>query len=287
MKKRYKFLIVLLLLLVGVYFLYRNRVAIVSSFAVPHLEHDTIHVQIMDDTTYMHTEFYATNKSFLPLTIDNISYKIVLNGHVYLQEEKWLGIDLEAYSNDEFPFSLKIPTAAILKDLKETRKDTVNANYSIFATVQYSTFFGPIIIPISKAGAFKPPTPPELKVMSVKYTKLKFDNMPIVVTVRLINHGNLSTTLKELTYHLEVPNHGSVDGVYPGPIEILPKSEMFVDLRAEVQWKNLGGILIDVIRDEDHYAYVLDCTGEIVGEDTLQKPILIELNKTGTMELKK
>jgi len=287
MKTRNKVLIFILLILsVGSYLFYKNRVAIASSL-VPTIEHDTIKITIENDTAYVNTILYATNKSFLPITIDTIKYVIGMSNRVYLHEEKFLGIHTEPYGLDTFTFFLKIPVTAILTDLRDVRKKTENAHYSIFVAIQYSTFFGRIDIPINKSSKFKLPQPPELKVVDVKYNKIRLKKMNAEARVKVTNFNNISLTVKSIKYVIKIPHFGSAKGQLLDPIVINPRSEIFIDLPAEIKWKHLGELIKDVITDDDTYNYELNCQAIILTPNPDQKPIIVDLTKLGEMELKK
>jgi len=287
MKKRYKLLIfILLILLVGGFLFYKNRVAIISKL-VPSLEHDTIKVVIENDTAYINTIFYATNKTFLPITIDSIKYVIGMSNRVYMRDEKFLGIHTEGYGKDTFAFSLEIPVVAMITDMRALRKKTENANYSVFVAVQYSTFFGRIDIPINKSSKFKLPTPPELEIVEVKYDKIRLKKMDALARVKITNFNEISLTIQSIKYEIIIPHFGSAKGEQMDSIVINPRSEVIIDLPAEIKWKHLGELIKDVITNEDTYEYELYCEAVILTPNPGQKPIILNLIKFGEMELKK
>lgn len=287
MKRRGKILFIFFLfLIVGFGFLIKYRVAIVSQI-VPIIESDTINIIVKNDTAYASTKLIATNKSFLPLKIDSIKYKIGIYGEIYLHEEKFLGIYMPPFSKDTFAFDLKIPVTRILTDLREIRKKSQKANYSISVALQYSTIFGRIELPINRSAKFKLPPPPEIKILEVDYTKVRIRYMLADVKIRVTNFNPISLTFKSIKFHLEIPGQGSADGDRLEPLTILPRAEIFITLPIIIDFEHLGKTIMDVAQDDDSYNYILTCNAEILTPNPNQKPIFIELTKHGRMELKK
>ena len=287
MKRRGKILLIIfLLLVVGGGFLYKYRVTIVSQI-VPNIVSDTINVVIKNDTAYASTKLIATNKTFLSIKIDSINYKIGIYGQVYLHEEKFLGIYMDSFSKDTFTFDLKIPVTQILKDLREIRKKSQNANYSISVAIQYSTIFGRIELPINRSAKFRLPTPPEIKIINVDYTKVRVKYMLADVNIKVTNFNPISLTIKTIKFHMEIPGQGFAEGEHLAPITILPRSEILLTLPIIIDFEHLAKTLVDVMKDEDYYDYILTCNAEILTPNPSQKPIITELPKLGRMELKK
>jgi LEA14-like dessication related protein len=287
MKKRYKILLAILILLgVSLVALYQYRVAIVS-YIVPVITNDTINIVIENDTAYVKTKLIAKNKSFIPLQIDSIKYKIGLMNKVYLHEEKYLGIHLESYAADTFEFSLKIPIGELMRDLKAVREKTKQANYSILVALQYSTIFGRVDLPINVGAKFRIPTPPEINVEKVDYTKVKLDYMLADVRVKVTNFNEIKMTIETIHYILDVPGQGTAVGKYTEAITISPQSEMYVDLPVRIELDHFLSNLRDVAEDNDVYNYILTCNAIIKPFKEGQKPMIIELTKLGTLELKK
>jgi len=286
MKKRYKVLIfIFLILLIGLAFLFRYRVAIVSQI-VPIIKNDTIHIAINNDTAFVHTTLYAQNKTFIPTKIDSLKYRIALFNKVYIHQETYLGIALEGHGKDTFDISMKIPITEVLEDLDEVRKKTENANYSIDIAIQYSTIFGRVDLPVNKTAKFKIPTPPEIKIEKVNYNKIRLKYALAEVKVKVINFNPISLTINSLDYKLTIPNHGYAVGKYSEPILIKPRSEIYIYLPVEILWTHLGKALNDILSDDDIYNYELNCLA-VVSMSSEEKPILIEVTRPGKMELRR
>lgn len=266
--------------------LYHYRVAIIS-YIVPDVTSDTINIVIKNDTAYVHTKLIAKNKSIIPLQIDSIKYKIGLMHKVYLHEEKYLGIHLESRATDTFEFSLKIPVGQLMRDLKEVREKTKQANYSILVSLQYSTIFGRIDLPINAGAKFQIPTPPEIYVVKIDYTKIKLDYMLADVRVKVTNFNEIKMTIATINYTLVVPDQGTAIGKYPKSITINPQSEMYVDLPVRIELDHFLHNLRDIAEDKDVYDYILTCHAVLKPFKEGQKPMIIEITKLGTLELKK
>ncbi len=288
MKIKYKIIfLILLIIIAGVVCIFIFRAKIGAKLIPGIKEMDTVNVKIINDTAYVSSRFIAKNKSFLPLKIDSIKYEISLMNKVYLHEEKFLGINLKAYSRDTFDFSLKIPITSLVKDLKEERKRTDSANYSINIEIQYVTIFGRAELPINKASRLKIPKPPNLEIMNIDYEKVRLKDIKANVKVKVTNFNELELTINSINYKLSILNHGIVTGKYPEPIKIKAESESIINLPIEIQWEHIGKTFMDILRDKDKYDYILFLDAEIISPNPKQKPIILNLSNYGKMELKK
>lgn len=288
MRIKYKVLIAFILLFLAIAFaVYKNKSKIIKRI-VPTIEQlDNNEIIVMNDTAYVSTKLLAINHTFLHIKIDSIKYQVSLFGKVYLQEEYYLGINLRGNQQDTFGFSLKIPIAALVKDLKAQRKVTDSASYEINVVIHYSTFLGEFDFPLNKSSKIKIPQPPQLEVIKVVYDKIRFKYALATVKIKVTNFNDISLEIKSMNYNLQIKDHGDAKGVYTQSVSILPKSESYVDLPIRIEWENLGKTLRDIAKDEDTYDYLLFLNGIIASPDPEQKSISVKIIKTGRMELKK
>ena len=169
------FILVLIIIAVGVLFIYQAEI---TAHYIPDVKQiGGIDIKVKNDTSYISSKLTVKNKTFLKIGIDTIKYKVSLFDKVYLESQKYIGKVLHGYGTDTLDFSLKVPYTTILKDLRAERKKEDSASYSINISLQYSTALGKAEMPISKSAKIKIPQPPELEVVEIKYKKFRFKSI--------------------------------------------------------------------------------------------------------------
>ena len=163
------FALVLVIITSASFFIFRKN--IITYFTPIVKQTGEINIKIQNDTSYVAAKLIVTNNSFIKIKIDTIKYKVSLFNKTYLHSENFLGLVLPPHGNDSLDFSLKIPYAVILKDLKAERKKGDSAGYSVNIFLQYSTPFWKSEMPVNKSGKLKIPQPPELKIEEINCKK--------------------------------------------------------------------------------------------------------------------
>ena len=246
-----------------------------------------IHIKIKNDTSFISTKLVVKNRSFIKIHINTIKYKVSLFNKIYLQSEKDLGINLPGYGSDSLDFSIKVPYAAILKDLKTERKKEDSTGYAVDITLNYATTFWSSEIPVNKSGKFKIPQPPELKIEDIKWKKVRLKYLLADVKIKFTNHSAIVLSIKDLNYSMEILKHGNLKGNYKEPINIKPNGITFVTIPIEINTKNIGKTIFEVIINKDNYDYILNMGISLKSGDKEGKLYHLDLTNTGKMELKK
>lgn len=269
----------------GTAFIFRAKLI---AYFVPSVDQvGDIHIFVKNDTSYVNTILVVKNHSFLKIEMDTIRYKVSLFDKTYLQNEQSLGVQLPGYGNDTVNFSLKIPSAAIIKDIKAERKKDDSASYSINVSLQYTTAFGTSEIPITKSAKLKIPQPPELKVMDIKWKKVRFKSIHALANIKIINYSPVTLAIKELSYSMNILNHGNLKGTYKKLTIIKPHGTTFIDLPLEINVEKIGKTLFQILINKDNYNYVLTLNALIASSYPMTASFQINMVKTGHMELKK
>lgn len=278
-------LFVILIIAGTVIFIFRKK--IVAHF-IPNVEQiGEIYIKVKNDTTYIRSKLAVKNKSFLKIEIDSIKYKVSLFEKEYLKNQKFIGLVLHKYGMDTIDFSLKIPYKTILKDLSVERKKGDSASYSINISLQYSTVFGKVEIPINKSAKIKIPQPPEISIVDIKYNKVRFKSILANAKIKVINFSDVTLSIKDISYTMSIIERGNLKGNLKNPINIKPNGSTFINLPIDISLKNIGKTVFDVIINKDKYNYTLTLNAILESSYPFKESFHIDLTKNGQMELKK
>lgn len=289
MRNKIKFIAIIILILTIIaaiiIFIFRSQII---AHIIPSVEQTgDIHIKVKNDTTYISSKLTVKNKTFLKIEIDTIRYKVSLFDKMYLQNQKFIGVVLPGYGMDTFDFSLKIPYITFLKDLSAERKKEDSASYSINISLLYSTVFGKAEFPINKSAKLKIPQPPEIKVVEIKYRKVRLKSILADVKIKIINYSSVTLSITDMNYFMSIIKHGNLKGTHREPINIKPKGTTFVSLPIEINLNNIGKTIFDVIINNDNYDYTLTLSAILESSDPLKEYFYIDISKSGRMELKK
>jgi LEA14-like dessication related protein len=289
MKKIIKRISILFLVFIGIsaasIFIFREDL---RTYFIPTVKPlGEIHIKIRNDTSYVNSKLIIQNRSFLKLGIDTIKFKVTLFDKVYLKNTKFLGITLNGKDTDTIDFSLKIPYKEIINDLKTERRKGDSADYSIDVSLQYSTFLGRSEMPISKVSKIKIPQPPELKIIEVKYKKIRRKAITAEVKIKITNYNSIALTIKEMSYSLNVLKQGNMKGALDKKINIKAKGTTFIYLPITITPKHVARTIFDVLINKDNYEYTLSLKASLESTDPVDQLFDIDLTKSGKMELRK
>jgi len=280
-------IVILILAIVASVAIFIFRAQIIKHF-IPDVEQiGDIHFNVKNDTIYIKTKLVVKNKMFLKVEIDTIKYKISLFDKTYLQNEKFIGMILRGHGKDTIDFSLKIPYVKILNNFKVEKGKKDSVNYSLAIYIQYSTVFGKTEIPITKSSKLKIPQPPEIDVVEIKYKKVRFNTILADAKIKIINHSSITLSIKELSYSMNILKQGSLNGNFRKPINIKPHETTLISIPIEINPKNIGKTIFEIIINKDNYDYILTLNAILESTDPLKKSFQIDITKNGKMELRK
>ncbi len=286
-KVKYIAIIFLGLVLASAVIIFVFRAKLMAGF-IPSVEQSgDIHIKVKNDTSYISTRLVVKNKSFIKIHVNTIKYKVSLFNKTYLQSEKELGINLPGYGSDSLDFSIKIPYMAILKDLKTERKKEDSTDYSVDITLQYATLLGNSEIPVNKVGKLKIPQPPELKIEEIQWKRIRLKSLSADVKIKITNHTAVALLIEDVNYSMDIVKHGNLKGSYKEPIQIKPNGITFMVVPIEINTKNIGKTIFEVMINKDNYDYILTMGISLRSADEERKRYHIDLTQTGKMELKK
>jgi len=286
MKRRYKILIsILLILAIGFILIFTYRVEIGSQF-VPEIENDTLHISIKKDTADISIKLFAENKIFVPYRIDSVNYKIRLFDKIYDHGVQHVNIDLGRYGRDTFSLNFRIPLTELLADLKEARKRIPNGDCMFFLEIHFKHVIGSLRIPIKISAKLRIPPPPQIDVIGVDFGEINLKNVRAKLEIKLTNFLTTRIKIQSLHYTISIPEHGSAIGQYVDLITVKPQSDLIIHLPLIIKWEHLEKTLADVISDNDTYNFQIYVLTVIAPENSESKPLIIKYTETKRFELK-
>lgn len=281
-------------IIVGIFFLFICCVLTIYFFRKPLISKilpdveqvGSIHIEIRNDTCYLSSKLSIRNKTFLRIGIDSIKYKISLLDSIYINSERSIGIVLSGYENEIIDFSLKIPYKRIIKELNRQRKMGDSTSYSIDLSLQYATVFGKHELPVTKSARIKIPQPPEIEVVEIKYNNIRRKKILANALIKIINYTPVTLSITELNYDMQILNQGYVKGKYCIPVNIKPNQTTYINLPVEINVNRIGKTIFQIVTNKDTYDYTLKMNAVLSSSDPFKKSFLIDIAKTGKMELR-
>lgn len=258
------------------------------SHFVPTIEQiGNISIIIKNDSAIISSKLAIKNHSFIQIEIDTLKYKLSLFDKTYLQNTRFIGTSLKRYGTDTLDFSLKVPYITLLNDLKTERKKKDSASYNVNISVQYSTVFAKAEFPINKSARLKIPQPPEIEIVDIVYTKIRWKSMQAEAKIKIVNNGNVSLTVKNMEYSMTIAEQGHLKGSYTEIVTINPQETNYVNIPIKINLNNTGKTFWDVLMNHDQYTYTLMLKGFLESTDPIKKTFTLDVTKSGIMELRK
>jgi LEA14-like dessication related protein len=266
-------------------FVFRDKIKI--HFMPEVRQSGKIEVTIKNDTSYIKTRLVVKNKFLFHIKIDTIKYKVSLFDKEYIKSEKFADLSLPGYTSDSMDVLIKVPYQVILKDLKTERQNEDSAGYALNISVQYSTVFKKSEMPIVRSGRLKIPKPPELSVEGIKWKKVKMKSLFADVKIKIINHSPVALSIKNMNYHMDIPNQGALNGKYSNTVNITPNEATFINVPITIKPEHLGKTVLQILFDKDKYDYTLKLSAVLESIEPEKRFFNLDLVKSGKMELKK
>jgi LEA14-like dessication related protein len=279
-------ILLVLILLAGITtFIFRDKIK--TRFMPEVKQSGKIEVVVENDTSYLKTKLVIKNKFLFHINIDTVKYKVSMFDKEYIKSEKFVDLSLPGYTSDSLNILIKVPYKVILKDLKAARQKEDSAGYTINVSIQYSTILKKSEMPIARSGKLKIPQPPELIVEGIKWKKVRMKSLFADVKIKIINHSPIALFIKNMNYHMDIADQGTLKGSYDKPVDIIPNETTFFNIPITIKPKNIGKTVLQVLFDKDKYDYTLTLKAVLESVEPEKKIFNLNLIKTGKMELKK
>jgi len=266
-------------------YIFRKRIA---AHYIPQVEQaGVIHINLKNDTSFIDFDLIVTNKTILKIEVDTVRYKVMMVDKTYLERRQHVGVVLPGSGKDTIQVLLKVPHAAILKDLGIERKKGDSTSYSVQLYLKCRTIFGETEFSINRVAKLKIPQMPDLEIVTIKWNKGKLNSIQAVATLKFTNYSAVSLAIKDLNYDMEVLNKVKLNGNYHNAIVIKPNAETFATIPIAINTQHIFKTIFEVITNNDKYDYTLKLNATLETRDSLKENFRINLIKSGKMELKK
>lgn len=246
-----------------------------------------IKIKATNDSCLISSRLTVENRAFFDIKMDTIKYKVSVFNKTYLENVRSLGIDLQPYDKDTIDFSLKIPYAALLKDIRAQRKLGDSASYMINIFLQYSTILGTSELPINKVAKIKLPQPPEMEIVEINCTRIRFRSIRADARIKVVNYSDISLNITDMNYSMKISDQGDLKGKYPQSFTIKPRATTYLSIPIEINVDNIGKTAFQVLMNKDKYNYILKLRAVLKSVDPIARSFDLDLEKSGRMELKK
>lgn len=280
-------IIILSFLIIASVIIYFYRVQIISKYVPKFEQQGEINVKIIDDTIHLQSKISILNKLFFRIELDSVSYNVKIHDKSYIQNQKLIRSKLNAYEKDTFSFSLSIPHAAIIKELRMQGKFADSTDYSIILILHFKTPIGNINIPYTKSAKFKLPEFPILKIVDIEFKKIRLKEISAIVTIKANNSTKAELNVTNLNYRMQIYRVGNLKGKYISPIVLKPNSITYVSLPITLDPSNFSKTVFQLLVNKDKYYYKLDLNATLSAVGPIQDTFNINVIKNGKLELKK
>lgn len=288
MKRGFKVLLVVIvlgLLGVGFYLFFNPKKAL--NIILPEGEKlNNIHVNFSNDTAYITLETYIKNKSIFKLNLDSLVYKVKLDTATLLSKSQFLDEKLKRSESDTLDLVIALPYKRLSKKIKSLQnRDSVDIDLEL--RLIYSTIFGETSLPYQKTIRIEVPKPPKFEIEKIEYLRREKKTGYFMAYIRMHNYGKIDLNITKLHYQMTVTNFLKAEGDHPEEIRIKPKTDLLFKLTVKVEFKSIFKTISKIITNNDQVDYNIKVTGLVQNNKLSKDKTPIELEKSGTMELKK
>jgi len=284
MKKLFVFIILILLIIGILLIVYRREIIGNNTIVVKQVEQ--VKIKIEKDTLFVNFKLEIENTSFLDILIDSVVLNTSFLDKNCFQKKSHINKKFKSYSKDTIDFNLKIPYIQIMADLTSEKEKNDSALFVVSGYFNYSTILGSGVYNLNKTFKMKIPQPPEVKVIDIKWKKIRLKKISAEVTFEINNRNDIDFTTQALNYSVKIHNMGKFKGKYSKKIAIKSKSKTYVTLPITITLNGLGKTIKDILKNEDEYYYSLLLDFTVLAEEWSEGTYFIEINKKGKIELK-
>ncbi|MCU7496160.1 MAG: LEA type 2 family protein [Ignavibacteria bacterium] len=246
-------------------------------------------VQVVDlksEEAEVNINAYIYNPAPLGISIDSLSYTVLLEGNEISESRysKPLHIEASRTSEVSLPISVEFKKLIkIMKEMEQAKKDS--GNFQINAVV----FLNSKLIPQKRfdlALSQKMPMMyfPDMKVKGVKLDKIRLNGGTIVVDLEIKNKNTFNISFKNLSYQVKIEDNDWIKGSRDGVVELPAKQAAMVSIPLEVNIGTMGKGLIGMLLKGGDMRYQMKMKANIVsGNKTIQNSKL-EMKASGNMK---
>ncbi|MCC9137421.1 LEA type 2 family protein [Pontibacter silvestris] len=288
--KKSIFLMIGLVALAGIIYMvikFKSSDKEVADYVVPELQVANMQVtNLTANKAEMNMSMVMDNPAPVGINIDSLHYVIYIEDNEVARTTYPDSLQIEA--NDTTAFSLPLTVyynklQSVLNNLEEQGKDS--ANYRVNATI----FTDMAIIPKDKLNLdiekrLPLVRPPEIEVADIGVEDVGFSGATLKTEIIVTNKNAFSFGFRDMYYAVQLDNNESVEGSKPGTVNIPAKGSTSVTIPAEINFKEMGKNLIDLIRKGDDIQYSFNMNTELISDSEVLENSKIKLSSSGKLK---
>ena len=234
----------------------------------------------------MQMDVVIDNPAPMGLHIDSLYYIVSIEDNEVVESTYPDAVQIEA--NDTTTISLPLTIyydtlQSVLDELEQQGKDSVI--YKINATI----FSDMDIIPKDKFDVEVEKLLPLIRIPEIDVTDLSvedigFSGATIVVEALVDNKNVFPFSFEDMHYSLQIEDNEAIEGTKTETVNIPAKDTAQVTIPVEIDFKEMGKGLIDLIRKGDDLTYDFILKTALVSDEHILQESEITLHATGSLE---
>lgn len=258
----------------------------VADYVVPQLQLAQMQLtNLTAERADMQMDVVIDNPAPVGLHVDSLYYVVSIEGNEVVQTTYPDALDVEA--NDTTTISLPLiiyydTLQSVLNELEQQGKDSVV--YKINATI----FSDMDIIPKDKFDVEVEKLLPLIRIPKIEVTNLSvedlgFSGATIVVEAMVENKNVFPFGFEDMHYSLQIGDNETIEGDKNETVNIPAKDTANISIPVEINFKEMGRGLIDLIREGKDLSYDFNLTTALVSDEQMLEESEITLNATGSL----
>lgn len=258
-----------------------------ADYVVPQLQLAQMQlINLTDERADMKMNMVIDNPAPVGLNIDSLHYTVYIEGNEVVKTTYPDSLQIDA--NDTATISLPLTIyydklQSVLDALEQQGKDSVvyKINATIFSDID--------IIPKDRFDLEVERRLPLIRMLEIDVTDLKvedlnFSGATMKVEALVKNKNVYSVGFEDMYYRLQIEDNELLEGAKPGTVNIPAKDAATITIPVELNFKELGKGLYDLIRKGDELRYDFRLSTEMVSDEHILEESEITLNATGQIK---
>lgn len=259
----------------------------VADYVVPELQLANIQVtNLTANKADMIMRMAIDNPAPVGIRIDSLHYVIYIEDNEVARTTYPDSLQIEASDSTAFSLPLTLyydKLQSVLNNLEQQGQDS--ANYRVDATI----FTDMTIIPKDKLDLdiekrLPLIRPPEIQVADIGVEDVGFSGATLKTDIVVTNKNAFSFGFRDMHYAVRLDNNEPVEGNKPGTVNIPAKGSTTISIPAELDFKEMGKNLIDLIRKGDDVSYSFYMNTNLVSDSEVLEDSEIEMNASGKLK---
>lgn len=276
-------------IVVGIFYLiltFQQSDKEMEEYVVPQLEYAQMQLtRLTAEKADMNMNMIIDNPAPIALNIDSLYYTISIEGNEVVATTYPDSLQIDA--NDTTMVSLPLTIyydklKSVLDRLEQEGRDS--ATYKVNATIYAEND----IIPKDKFNLEVEKVLPVIRTMEVDVTNLSIEDLDfsgatIVVEALVENKNPFPSGFKDMHYSLQIEDNEAVEGSKPGTVKIPAKDTATVSIPVEIDFKEMGKSLIDLIKKGDELSYDFSLRTALVSDEHILEESEVLLKAAGKL----